>query len=71
VTKPREKVVVECPSCGRVFDDYYRSSINLSLGEEWSEQEIREETTATCPSCGHVVELGSLVVGGDGVWRWS
>jgi hypothetical protein len=32
VTKPHENIVVECPKCGRVYDDTYRASINLSLG---------------------------------------
>jgi hypothetical protein len=47
----------------------HRPSINLTLGEEWTAREFEEASTATCPGCGFVVELDTLVVAWDDVWR--
>lgn len=63
MTSPVEQVRVECPGCGTVFEDWYRGSINLDLGEDFDEEYLREATTATCPACGHVVDLETLVLG--------
>ncbi len=46
------------------------ASINLTL-EPWTEEELREATWARCPECGLEVELATLVVEADGVWRWA
>ncbi len=62
MTSPAEKVEVACPACGARFSTWYRPSINLGLGEEWSPEELEEATTATCPECGHREPLGSLIV---------
>jgi hypothetical protein len=73
VTSPPTHIQVECPRCGRQYEDWYRASINLDL-EGWHaddpevEQYLRECSTATCPGCGHVVELDTLVVEGN-LWR--
>jgi len=75
VTSPPEQIEVECPGCGRVYKDWYRASVNLTL-EGWDaddpevKQYLRECSTATCPRCSNVVELDTLVVDGD-VWRWG
>ena len=60
MTSPPRPVEVECPACGHTYEDYVRASVNLALGEEWTDEEIRKATTATCPECGHVVEFDSL-----------
>jgi hypothetical protein len=69
VTSPPEQITVECPDCGDRFPDWYRPSINLDI-DDFDEEYLRAATTATCPSCARVVELDSLVVGGN-VWRWG
>lgn len=70
MTSPVERIRVECPECGTVYDDWYRASINFDLGEDFDEEYVREATTTTCPKCGHVVHLASLTIEG-GVWRWG
>jgi hypothetical protein len=67
VTSPPQVVEVECPRCQTVYETFWRPSINLTLGEEWTAEELEEATTGLCPTCGLRVELGSLVVGADGV----
>jgi len=34
------------------FSDWIRDSINLSLGEEWTDEEIEEATSVKRPECG-------------------
>jgi len=70
VTSPPEKIEVECPVCGRHYQDWHRPSVNLSLGDDFDEEYLREASTATCPDCGHVVELDTLVVEND-VWTFG
>ncbi len=70
MTSPIKQIRVECPECGKVYDDWYRGSVNLSIDPDFDDAYLRECSTATCPACGHVVELGSLVVNGD-TWTFS
>jgi hypothetical protein len=65
MTTPPEKITVECPNCRDLFDAWRRRSINLSLGDEWSPDELREASTATCPRCRQIVKLETLVVEDD------
>lgn len=65
MTSPPRPVTVRCPRCSTVFETFYRASINLSLGEEWSEEEIEEASTAKCPMCATVTALDAIVVEGD------
>ena len=62
MTSPPTPAEVACPRCGRRYVAYFRPSINLSLGEEWTDEEIEEATTATCPDCGERVGLETLTV---------
>lgn len=50
MTSPPEDITVRCPSCGRLFEDWYRPSVNLQL-DDFDEEYMREATTATCPEC--------------------
>ena len=52
MTSPPDRVEVTCPECEAVFEDWLRSSINLSIEPDWTEEEILEATTVRCPSCG-------------------
>lgn len=43
-----------------------RASINLSLGEEWTDEEIEQATTIGCPACGNRFSpFGTLLVSWD------
>jgi DNA-directed RNA polymerase subunit RPC12/RpoP len=68
MTSPPERLEVQCPGCGNVYETWYRRSINLTLGEEWTKEEIQAATTGSCPACGRRVNLSSLVVREDGLW---
>jgi hypothetical protein len=70
VTSPPRLVEIECPRCHTLYETFWRPSVNLTLGEDWSDEDLKEATTGLCPTCGPRVELGSLVVEADGVWRW-
>jgi DNA-directed RNA polymerase subunit RPC12/RpoP len=62
MTSPPIRIEVVCPQCGTTFSDYYRPSINLSLGEEWSEEALEEATMVRCPQCGFTADPGTLLV---------
>jgi hypothetical protein len=62
MTSPPRQVEVECPDYGTIFSDWLRDSINLTLGEEWSDEEILEATTVRCPTCGWQGGTDSLIV---------
>jgi hypothetical protein len=68
VTSPPETIAIECPPCGREYEDWWRPSLNLDL-ENFDDEYLGQASSATCTGCGHRVELGSLVVEG-GVWHW-
>jgi endogenous inhibitor of DNA gyrase (YacG/DUF329 family) len=67
MSSPPQTVHVLCPKCGRKYEDWYRPSINRML-DDFDDDYVREATTGKCPDCGTVVDLGSLIVGQDGVW---
>jgi len=74
MTSPPQKVRVTCPSCGVEYEGYYRPSINLSLGEPWTDEEVEEASSVTCPQCGHRVTVDDAIVvemapDGTKVWR--
>lgn len=68
MTSPSYKIEVQCPQCGKVYEDWYRPSINLTL-DDFDEEYLEEASTATCPECGLKVALGTLIVRRDGVWE--
>lgn len=69
MTSPPQPVLVDCPRCRQIFEAWYRPSINLSLGEVWSKEDVDDATTAKCPTCQHQVLLNHLVVREDGVFH--
>ncbi|HQX48391.1 MAG TPA: hypothetical protein PLR25_00700 [Planctomycetaceae bacterium] len=69
MTSPPEQITVWCPKCERHFRDWYRPSINLSLGEEWTEEEIEQASSVECPECHLRQDVGNLIVDQDGFWR--
>ena len=54
--------------CKKEFLDWYRPSINLSLGEEWTEEALEMASSVDCPTCGLRQQVSNLVVKKDGVW---
>lgn len=75
MTSPPKQITVRCPKCSETYTDWIRPSINLSLGEEWTEEEIEEATTVVCPKCSTRVDPGSLIVEmdehGDETWTFQ
>lgn len=69
MTSPPQRVTVSCPKCNRVFEDWYRPSINLSLGEPWTDEDIERATTVECPHCKHRFSPGSLIVDPEGTFN--
>jgi uncharacterized protein with PIN domain len=62
VTSPCEEVTIRCPQCGNEYRDWFRASVNLSLGEDFDEDYLRSCETATCPACHTTVEIGPTLV---------
>ena len=68
MTSPIEIITVLCPICKKEFLDWYRPSINLSLGVEWTEEALEMASSVDCPTCGLRQQVSNLVVKKDGVW---
>jgi len=65
MTSPIEEIEVHCPRCSTIFTDRIRGSINLSLGEEWTDEEIDVATSVTCPHCKYKQYGDSIIVSND------
>jgi hypothetical protein len=65
MTSPPEKITIQCPRCGEVYEDWYRATVNLGL-DDFDEEYLRQCSTAACPKCGHEVKFDLLVVERDG-----
>ena len=65
MTSPSEEIEVQCPKCSTIYKDWIRRSINLSLGEEWTDEEIDEATSVTCPNCKHKQYGDAIIVSND------
>lgn len=50
MTSPPEEIIVECPNCGRWYEDWYRPSINRLI-DNFSDEFIEKASTAICPYC--------------------
>jgi hypothetical protein len=63
VTSPARPITVVCPhvGCGATFTGSHRASINLTLGEEWSDERLHDAFHVVCPT-GHETCLDVLVV---------
>lgn len=69
MTGPVEQIRVECPGCGRCYEDWTGGSGNLELDPELGDPGyVASCCTADCPHCGCSAHLGRLVVEG-GIWR--
>ena len=69
MTSPVQTLEIHCTGCGRLYEDWHRGSVDLSL-EGWDpddpnvEAYLRECSTATCAECSVVVDLDMLIVDG-------
>ena len=65
MTSPIADIEVECPACGEQFATWHRISVNLSLGEEWTKEELDEVKFANCSRCNGRFEKELLTVSID------
>ena len=65
MTSPIVDIEAECPDCGEQFVTWYRSSMNLSLGEKWTKKELDEVKFANCPRCNGRFEKDLLLAAFD------
>ena len=68
MSSPIETITLVCPKCQKQFETWYRASMNLKL-DDFYEEYIREATVKTCPKCQTQIQMDSLLVDRDGVWR--
>lgn len=68
MTMPPEPIIVKCPNCGHIFDDFIRGSINLGL-DNFDDEYLERCTNATCPNCQTKIPKGILIVDKDGVFH--
>jgi hypothetical protein len=61
MTSPIIEIEVECSACGERFTTWHRSSVNLSLGEKWTNKELDEVKFANCPRCNGRFEKDVLI----------
>jgi ribosomal protein S27AE len=61
MTSPIAHIEVECPDCGEQFVAWHRASVNLSLGEQWTKEELEEVKSAICPKCNGHFEKDVLI----------
>jgi hypothetical protein len=69
MTSPCTHITICCPTCCYEFQTWWRASINLTLGEEFSDEYLTELSSKMCPRCGQKISLDVLTVGKDNVWR--
>ena len=67
MTSPPEQITVECPGCGKSYQDWWRPSINLAL-EDFDEEYLDRASSAVCDHCDLKIYLNTLVVREDGTW---
>lgn len=66
MTSPPENITVQCPNCGKVYEDWWHPSINFML-DNFDDDYLHEASTSTCPSCQFTVRHDMLIVRKDGV----
>ena len=62
MTSPPIEIEVKCPACGERFVTWHRDSVNLSLGEKWTQEELDELQFVNCPKCNGRFEKDLLIV---------
>jgi hypothetical protein len=67
MTSPPQEITVKCPKCGKVYEDWYRASVNLML-DDFDDDYLDECSSATCPDCGYKIEFDILIVDKEGTF---
>ena len=67
MTSPPENITVKCPKCGKVFEDWYRASVNMTI-DDFDDEYLDECSSAICPQCGYKVEFDTLIVDSEGTF---
>ena len=62
MTSPPIEIGVECPACGERFVTWHRASVNLSLDEKWTKEELDELMFINCPKCNCRFDKDLLIV---------
>ena len=71
MTSPSERVELRCPSCGHIFETWFRPSINRDLDPALADEAYLHECAhATCPGCGTEFRIGPQVVVSGGRWEF-
>ena len=52
MTTPAYEVEVERETCGEIYSDWRRNSVNLMLSP-MTEEEVEEQLSTRCPASGH------------------
>jgi len=65
MTPPPEKITIQCPNCGKRYQDWIRPSEHHSH-ENFDAQYLEDYSFATCPVCGFQVSIHTLVLTKDG-----
>jgi len=67
MTSPPRNVMVVCPQCSHLYEDWYRASLNLDL-DDFDAEYIDRATSAVCPKCSFKVYFGAMIVR-DGIFH--
>ena len=67
MTSPVITITIKCPKCGKVYEDWYRASVNLML-DDFDEDYLDECSSAACPDCGYKIESDNLIVDKEGTF---
>ena len=62
MTSPPIEIEVDCPACGERFATWHRASVNLSLGEKWTQKELDNLKSIDCPGCKSRLEKDVLIL---------
>jgi endogenous inhibitor of DNA gyrase (YacG/DUF329 family) len=58
MSSPVERIYVDCPGCGTVFEDWDRASVDAAMAAD--HEYMRRLATATCPTCSVVWNISEL-----------
>jgi len=59
--RPAERLILECPGCGRCYEEWPATAPDLALDPELADPGyLRFVASTTCPHCGHTACRGSV-----------
>jgi DNA-directed RNA polymerase subunit RPC12/RpoP len=62
MTSPVVDFEIKCPNCEEKFTTWHRTSVNLSIGEKWTNEQLYELMFVNCPGCSSRLEKDVLVM---------